>query len=441
MNAHGARVERLAAQVRQALGHGQVLGFAKEQVSHFVPDPHRVDRRPRLDMRDFAQILDLDPVARTCTAEPGVAFVDLARQTLRHGLLPTVVPELKGITVGGAVAGCSLESMSFRYGGFHDSCHAYEIVTGAGEVRRLTPEDDLFHMVHGSYGTLARLTAATFDLVPARPFVHMEYRRHRSFDAWWQDVRAHADPARADVDFVDGILHGPDHLVLCVGRMVHSAPWLSRYDGTAIYYKSTALRDEDYLETEQYLFRYDRECHWLSRTFPPLEWRPVRALLGRWFLGSTNLITWSKRLAPVYRQQRRPDVVVDVFLPARRFPEFYRWYEADFSFWPLWIVPYRVREVYPWISDERKARMADTLLIDAAVYGRRNHAPDVDWSEVLERKTYDLDGIKTLISRNHHDEQTFWEVYSKPRYDRAKRELDPHGLFGDLYQKFRPLPL
>ena len=58
-----------------------------------------------------------------------MTFVDLVAATLRHGLVPIVVPELKTITIGGAVAGCSIESMSFRYGGFHDTCLEYEVIT------------------------------------------------------------------------------------------------------------------------------------------------------------------------------------------------------------------------------------------------------------------------------------------------------------------------
>ena len=50
----------------------------------------------------------------------------------------------------------------------------------------------------------------------------------------------------------------------------------------------------------------------------------------------------------------------------------------------------------------------------------------------------ELDGIKTLISRNHYDEATFWNIYSKPRYDAAKARLDPDGIFLGLYEKFQP---
>ena len=75
-------------------------------------------------MSALDRILALDLHARTCTAEPGVTFAELVRVTLDHGLVPVVVPELPTITLGGAVAGCSLESMSFAHGGFHDGCLA-----------------------------------------------------------------------------------------------------------------------------------------------------------------------------------------------------------------------------------------------------------------------------------------------------------------------------
>jgi hypothetical protein len=79
--------------------------------------------------------------------------------------------------------------------------------------------------------------------------------------------------------------------------------------------------------------------------------------------------------------------------------------------------------------------MADELFIDCAVYGKPNEEPGIDYSEILERKTYELDGIKTLISRNHYSREQFWSIYDNPRYDAAKRRLDPQGVFGDLYEK------
>ena len=141
--------------------------------------------------------------------------MDLVAATLPLGLAPIVVPELKTITIGGAVAGCSIESMSFVHGGFHDTCVEYEVVTAKGDVLVCTPDNErrlLFHMMHGSFGTLGILTRLTFKLIDAQPFVHVEHHRYERIEEYQQAHRRHADTR--DVDFLDGIIHAPDDLVL-----------------------------------------------------------------------------------------------------------------------------------------------------------------------------------------------------------------------------------
>jgi FAD/FMN-containing dehydrogenase len=446
--AHDEKVRAIAARVRDLIGRGEPVHIDKGGVHHVVPLPGdpRFKSRP-IDVSNLRDILEIDVAGRRCVAEPGVTFAELARATLAHGLVPVVVPELEGITLGGAVAGCSVESMSFRHGGFHDGCLEYEVVTGAGEVLVCSRETEplAFGMIHGSYGTLGILTRLTFQLVPAKPYVRMEYVRHRTAAAFQADMHAHmkkgtggcgAEPRNSDVDFIDGIVHGPDEYVLCLGRFAEKAPYVSSYRWLNIFHKSTRTRTEDFLTTADYFFRYDTECHWLTGTLPPLEWKAVRFAVGKLVLGSTNLIKWSKRLAPLLGLKKRPDVVVDLFIPSRRCQEFFDWYEKSFNYWPLWVVPYRIAESYPWVSASHSARQQDDLFLDVAIYGKRNDAPDVDWSQVLEEKAFELDGIKTLISRNHYTRERFWEIYHRDNYAAAKARLDPKGVFPDLYDKF-----
>jgi FAD/FMN-containing dehydrogenase len=435
---HERIVAAIAARVRAMQRAGAPVHIAKGGVHHVVPLPH--DRRftgAPIDVSGLDRILAIDASAGRCVAEPGVTFAELVRATLPHGLVPAVVPELEGITLGGAVAGCSVESMSFRHGGFHDTCLEYEVVTGAGDVLTLSPERDpeLFHMIHGSYGTLAILTRLTFRLVRAKPYVKLSYRRVASYPEFETELLTRA--RIGDYDFLDAIVHGPRTFVLCLGRFVDEAPYTSSYRGTEIYYQSTARRPEDYLTTFDYCFRYDTDCHWLTRTLPPLTWRPTRRWLGRLFLGSSKLIAWSRRLGPLLRLHRRPDVVVDVFIPARRLGDFWWWYEEHVRHYPLWVVPYRVPGgPYPWIDPAHAARMEDDLFIDCGVYGKPNRDPEIDWSQALEDKTYELGGVKTLISRNHHSRERFWQIYHRDAYDAAKRRLDPRGAFKNLYDKF-----
>lgn len=434
---HESKVQAVADQVRQAKAQGVPYKKVKRAPRHTVPDTHvKESKKPGIDITKFNDVLLVDPERRICQAEPGVTFEELVRATAPHGLIPYTVPEHRQITIGGAVSGCSLESMSYRYGGFHDKCLEYEVVTGDGQVKTLVKgeDDDLMEMVHGSYGTMAVLTKLTFELHPAMPFVHMTYHRFSSFKDYWDFTRQRCQQAQDH--FIDGIIHAPNHCVACIGNMVDSVPYSSRYDGAQVFYKSTAEKDEDYMTLDQYFFRYDADLHWLTRTVPILENSLVRRLFGRFFLGSSNVIRLT-RLAPFLFKlgKLRPDLVLDVFIPSDNFSKFFDWYEETLDYWPLWIVPYRAPHIYPWVSDEHARKMGDGFLIDCAVYGKTNNDPAVDLSELLEKKTHELGGIKTLITRNHYSRDEFWQVYSRPRYERAKARLDPSNLFGDLYDK------
>lgn len=399
-----------------------------------MPSDARFRTRP-LDVSSLTDIIEIDTDREVCVAEAGVTFADLLEETLKHNLMPAVVPELKGITIGGAVSGCSLESTSYRYGGFHDTCLEYEIVTGDGRVLTCSNEQDplIFEMIHGSYGTLGLLTRLTFKLVPAKPFVRMEYRSFDSAQALLSEMKERSDAK--DFDFIDAIVHARNEYVLCLGTLSESAPYASDYVRQGPYYKSTRKKADDYLTTEDYCFRYDADAHWLTRTVRPLEWKPVRTAVGRFFLGSTNLITWSRRLDKVLGLRKRPDVVVDVFIPSRRFVEFCDWYEQEFNYFPLWVVPYAMPEPYAWLSPQQVERSDDDLMIDCAVYGMRNNRPNVDLSELLEEKTYELGGVKTLISRNHYSKERFWDIYNASNYYAVKEKTDPSGLFADLFEK------
>jgi FAD/FMN-containing dehydrogenase len=432
---HDEKVQAVAAQVRARAAGGGEAHITKRGVPHVVPLPGDTRRRGRpIDVGALDQVLEVGD--GRCVVESGVSFERLVPRTLERGLLPAVVPELKGITVGGAVAGCSVESMSFRAGGLHDTCREYELVTGDGRVITCSRERDpfLFDMVHGSYGTLGVLTKVTLDLVPARPFVRVEYRRHTTFDAFQAEL---LERCRArDFDFVDAIVHAPDELVVCLGRFVDAAPYTSDYSRLDVYYRSTRERTEDHLTTFDYCFRYDADCHWVTRAFPLLERRFVRRLVGRHLLGSTNLIRWAKRLERVMALKRRPDIVCDVFIPRRRFADFYAWYRRELGFFPLWVVPYRMARPYPWLAPDFARGVADDLHFDVAIYGMPNGHPDVDLSEVLENAVREHHGVKTLISRNHYAPEVFWSIYDRHAYAEAKRRLDPTGTFPGLYEKF-----
>ena len=432
---HHENVEAIARAVREHLRTarpGEYFSLRKATVPHTVPkpdDPKRKDRK--IDITSLTEIVSIDPVARRCTAESGVTFERLVRETLAVGLVPKTVSELKTITIGGAVAGSSVESMSYRYGGFHDGCLEYELVTGTGEIVTCsrTESPELFEMMHGSFGTLGILTLLTFELVPAKPYVRLRYLKYGSFERLMEAVREHYE--RQDLDFMDAIVHAPDECVLCAGTFSDEAPYTHRYDFEP-YYRSTRTLTEDYLTAYDYFFRYDTDCHWLLRNYG-LENRLLRRLLAPWVLGSTKILGLAGRLPAALTRPNRPDVVADVFIPFHRIREFFSWYLDLFRHFPLWVVPYRIRRMYPWVNPEI-VKDAGELYIDCAIYGFRQRGPLNHYRE-LEKKVREFGGLKTLITHNYYPEQEFWSSYNRPAWEAVKALTDPYDIFRDLYRK------
>src|ERR1700742_1423618 len=96
-------------------------------------------------------------------------------KTLKHGLVPPVVPEFPGITVGGGFAGTAGESSSFRHGFFDKAVVWLEVVLADGEVVTASPteREDLFRGMAGTFGTLGVVTLFEVRLIPAKEFVEL----------------------------------------------------------------------------------------------------------------------------------------------------------------------------------------------------------------------------------------------------------------------------
>lgn len=429
MMTHVQKISRIAGQLKRRTGTKPV-SLKKKAVSHEVPKLG--DRRQfddKIDISDLNEIILIDPVRRICVAEPGVTFVDLVDATIRHGLVPIVVPELKTITIGGAVAGCSIESMSYKEGGFHDTCLEYEVITAKGDVLRCTPDNEnklVFQMVHGTFGTLGIISKLTFRLVPSKPFVKVTYEKYGDLEAYKAAIMRHYQAK--DVDFMDGIIHSPTELVLSTGDFVDEAPYAHRYDWMRIYYLSTKERKEDYLRTPDYFFRYDKG---VTNVTP-------RSFLGRLFLGKFVDSTTVLRVVEKFRKFLKPQMIpvtLDTFIPFSKASEFMEWYRREVDFFPLWCVPYkRVRE-YEWIDDDfiRKSQ-GDELFLDLAIYGlRRNDGKN--YYKIIEGELMEIGAIKTLITPNYYSEADFWKIWNKKNFDAVKRVTDPDDIFRGLYEK------
>src|SRR5437762_14332869 len=168
--AHEAEVAR----VREAyadLPPGAPVRVAKRTSNLFRFRDAKADAAGELDVSAFGHVLSVDPVTRTARVGGMSTYEDLCDATLPHQLMPLVVPQLKTITLGGAVTGLGIESTSLRNGMPHESVTELEILTGDGRVVDAAPGGEhagLYHGFPNSYGTLGYALSLTIDLEPVQ---------------------------------------------------------------------------------------------------------------------------------------------------------------------------------------------------------------------------------------------------------------------------------
>src|ERR1019366_6165685 len=307
--AHDHARERLVRQYA-AMPAGALVRLTKRTSNLFRSRERSKD--PGLDASGLDQVLSIDPVSRTADVQAMTTYEHLVDATLAHGLMPLVVPQLKTITIGGAVTGLGIESSSFRSGLPHESVREVEILTGSGEVVVAAPRGehrDLFHAFPNSYGTLGYALRLVIDLEPVHPFVRLRHVYFADLQALTDAVAGIVDALAFDgeaVDFLDGTVFGADEAYLTLGSWSDTAPYTSDYTGRQIYYQSIRSRETDYLTVRDYLWRWDTDWFWCSRAFGAQN-RLVRALWPKRWLRSdvyAKLVGWESRHQFVARLDR-----------------------------------------------------------------------------------------------------------------------------------------
>ncbi len=403
----------------------------------------------QLDVSQFGHVLSIDPSSRTAVVGGMTTYEDLVAATLRHGLMPLVVPQLKTITLGGAVSGLGIESTSLRSGMPHESVLAMEILTGDGRVVTATPDNEhaaLYRGFPNSYGTLGYTLSLTIELEPVKPFVHLRHFRFTEpaecFEAV-AEVAATGSYRGHQADFIDGTAFSADEMYLSIGAFSDVAPWRSDYTRQRIYYQSLRGPKEDFLTISDYLWRWDTDWFWCSRPFG-VQQPLIRALWPRRYRRSDvyrKLVAldrkhgFTRKLDTSRGRPQTEMVVQDVEIPLEESASFLSYFLAEVGMSPVWMCPLRLRGDMTWpLYPMRPGQVyvnfgfwGAVALPPGAVNGHFNRR--------IEDKVTELGGHKGLYSTSFYPEEEFWARYNGPEYAELKRTYDPQGRLADLYSK------
>jgi FAD/FMN-containing dehydrogenase len=466
---HEAAVERLVESYHQ-IPDGAPVRLAKSTSNLFRPRL-RTDR-PGLDASGLRGVIGVDTEARTADVQGMCTYEDLVDATLPHGLMPLVVPQLRTITLGGAVSGLGIESTSYRNGLPHESVVEMDILTGAGKVVTATPEGehaDLFEVFPNSYGSLGYATRLRIELEPVHSGVALRHVRYHSLNALAKRTSTIIERGSYDgrpVDFLDGVVFGPDEAYLTLGRWTDDIEGASDYTGEQIFYASIQHRERDVLSVYDYLWRWDTDWFWCSRAFG-VQHPVVRRLWPRRYRRSDvyhRIVGLENRYGVVARWHRwrgqpaRERVVQDVEIPVERLASFLHWFDDAVGMRPVWLCPLRLREVPPELSGASRVggRVAPDnsagtarewplyplepgrTYVNVGFWGAvpmRPGAEEGDLNRAIESAVADHDGHKSLYSDAYYDRETFDRLYGGATLSEVKQRYDPGQRLTGLYDK------
>ena len=453
-DAHERAVERLRASY-DAIPAGSPVRLAKRTSNLFRA--RSGTGAPGLDVSGLGGVVafDVHPDGTATADVQGMCtYEDLVDVTLPRGWIPPVVPQLRSITLGGAVTGLGIESTSFRNGLPHESVLEMDVLTGDGQLVTTRPGEELFDAFPNSYGSLGYATRLRIRLEKAPEYVDLRHLRFDDLDALAKTVDVVVETGEHDgvrVDGLDGVAFEPgeSYLTLATWRDVPAGDaavgtttvTTSDYTGMQPYFRSIQERETDTLTTYDYLWRWDTDWFWCSGAFG-LQNPHVRRLWPRRWRRSDvyhKLVGLETRLGVVARIDRRrgkPErerVIQDIEVPVDRTAEFVRWFDDAVGMRPVWLCPLRASRAWPSYPLEPGQTYVNigfwgTVAIEPG-------AADGDKNRAVEAKVTELGGHKSLYSDAYYDRDTFNRLYGVDHLDAVKQRTDPDHRLTSLYDK------
>lgn len=436
MQASETRKMKLSHAVQAA---GGTVTLKKQTISNLFRYATQEKPASRIHLNGFNRVLGIDVARRTLNVEGLATYETVVDATLPHGLLPTVTPELKHITLGGATAGIGIESTCFRHGFVHDGLRQAEVLLLGGDIvicEAEGPHADLFAALPNSYGTLGYILRAVIDLIPARPYVHLTSKRFDRLPEFFDAMQSATEGAA--VDFIEGLIFSSGEQYLMSASFTDEVPALDDILRKDIFYQLIRRKTDIYLSTRDYIFRYDSEWFWNI---------PGGALF-RWY---RKYAPRSMRNSGFYTRYAAAKAAV-----CRRLPGYMDTTEPLIQDWQVpWEQGLELTglalgnidlEDRPWAavpictptSPTLYPIKAGTLYFNLGCYTQVRRNPDRgDFyaTRLLDDKCFELDGIKMLYSSTFLPKDRFDAIYNGAEYARLKAKYDPDLKVRTLYEK------
>ena len=437
-SAYEQRKAYVAAQTTRINGRFRIKKRSSSNLFRYTGRDNK--QHNEIDLGEFNHILGLDEENQLLEVEGLATYEQIVAHTLARGFLPTVAPELKHITIGGATVGIGIESSCFRHGFVHDGLREADVLLPNGQIVTCSADNehaDLFFGLPNSYGTLGYILRAKIALIPAKRFVRIDNKRYHSVDEYIS-IMEEATKDNA-VDFVEGLFYKGDELYLTKAQFVDEAPATKDIYKEHIYYKLLREDTTFYLDTFDYIFRFDPDWFWnipeggVYNAFR--RFAPRRLRSSGFYQRYTHFKRRLLSLSLIKKEKKEEQLIQDWEVPWQHAVEFTRYLlqEVDLQDQPWAAVPIKTPN-----SPTNYPIKANTLYFNVGCYcftDKPRQDIDYYYTRILDRKCFDLGGIKMLYSSTFLDQQEFERIYNSQEYAQLKNKYDPDSYAPTLFQK------
>ncbi|MBA2728327.1 MAG: FAD-binding oxidoreductase [Parachlamydiaceae bacterium] len=428
------------------------------------------------------QVLEVDLKSMSIKVEPRVTMEMLFQATLPYGLSVPVIPEVKSMTVGGALMGIAGESSSHRWGCFHEICTGCEILLGNGDLLHASPQEnpEIFYGLAGSYGSLGVLVSVELKLIPVKPFVHLTYYSYSNPDAVIDALQAFYQ-SRNPPQFLEGFIFAKDLAVIAIGndctseQISEKLPLLSLKRVSSKWYYQHVYDNlkisqtcEEVMPYSEYIFRHDQGAFWIGAYF--LNPALMSAFISQGMLklyspkinyfnehqieryhnamhpstfGRTVMHPWmncQKLQSMLHRAEKwiqNRFIIQDFCIPENNAKKFLQNAMEDTGLFPIWLCPIKSTTTPQIFAPHQvKDQSSTPYFINIGLYGLSAYSKPIDeMTKKLECLTKELCGRKVLYARSYYTPEEFWEIYSEKDYEMLRKLTNANGIWHQITDK------
>ncbi|XP_054263402.1 delta(24)-sterol reductase-like [Macrosteles quadrilineatus] len=362
--------------------------------------------------------------------------------------------------------GVGMTTHSHKVGLFQESVISYDVILANGKLIHVTKDNehsDLHQALPWSHGTLGLLVALELEIIPAKPYIHMNYIPMRGKKRYCTLLRELAGANNKDKhtpDFLEAIIYSKEEAVILAGWFSNATdrlkvnhvkkwykPWFYKYVETFLKRGNT----EELIPLEDYLLRHNRSIFWVMESMLPFGNNELFRLFFGWLLPPKIAFLKFTTTPGIRKLTFTKQVFQDIVLPMSSLEEQIDLSQELFDLYPLLVYPCRVYDrgelsgQIPTPNPDCLCPGADYALYnDLGIYGvpgyvkRKLEYNSTQAMRKMEAFTRSIRGFSFLYADIFMTREEFEQMFDLKLYDQVRKKYSAEGAFPHLYDKVKP---